>query len=77
MGFLPQDRAPNDPEKKLIEELWGLTKGDENNGVTFDTLKVVFLNMIGIKVRERQIVVAPTPMPSDKDSIAAAADILL
>jgi hypothetical protein len=76
LGFLPPDRAPNDHERGLIGELWGLTKGEENKGVTFDTLKVVFLNMIGIKVRERQAVVPATPLPSDMDS-QPAADILL
>lgn len=65
MGFLPQDKAPNADESQLCNELWGLVKGEENGGVTFETLKVVMLNMIGIKVRDRQIPVASTPAPSD------------
>lgn len=38
MGFLPRDRAPKLEEEILIKDLWGLIKGDENKGVSFNTL---------------------------------------
>lgn len=49
MGFLPSNAPPEKHEVKLCDDLWALTKGDTYNGVSFDTLKIVMLNMIGIK----------------------------
>ena len=72
MGFLPQDKAPNAHETQLCNELWGLVKGEEYGGVTFDTLRVAMLNMIGLKVKDRQIPVPSTPAPSDSASQKAA-----
>jgi hypothetical protein len=43
-------------------------KGEEYGGVTFDTLRVAMLNMIGLKVKDRQIPVPSTPAPSDSAS---------
>jgi len=48
--------------------LWKLAKGEENGGITFDTLRVLMLNLIGLKVRDREISVAPTPAQSDNAS---------
>ena len=48
--------------------MWKLAKGEENGGITFDTLRVIMLNLIGLKVRDRQIPVAPTPAQSDTAS---------
>jgi len=56
MGFLPRDKAPEATEENLCRDLWTLVKGDENHGVTFNTLRVVLLNIIGIKLRDRQYV---------------------
>jgi hypothetical protein len=37
-----------------LDDLWRLVRGEENQGVSNDTLRVVFLNMIGIKVQDRE-----------------------
>ncbi len=54
LGFLPRDKAVEALEESLCRDLWTLVKGEENHGVTFNTLRVVLLNMIGIKLRDRQ-----------------------
>ena len=38
----------------LLSDLWTLVHGDQNEGVSLDTLRVVLLNCIGIKVADRE-----------------------
>ena len=54
LGFLPRDKAPEQHEEELVKDLWTFVKGEDNNGVNFNTLRVVLLNIIGIKVRDRE-----------------------
>lgn len=55
MGFLPRNKAPEMFEQDLCRDLWTLVKGEENQGVSFDTLRIVMLNMIGIITKDREI----------------------
>lgn len=55
LGFLRRDRAPAAFEDVLLNDLWALLKGEENSGVTFDTLKVILLNLIGLRTKDREI----------------------
>jgi hypothetical protein len=41
-------------DQKLLSDLWTLVHGDHNEGVSIDTLRVVLLNCIGIKVADRE-----------------------
>jgi hypothetical protein len=34
--------------------MWKLVKGEENGGVSMDTLSVVFLTFIGIRQKDRE-----------------------
>lgn len=38
----------------MCDDLWILVQGEERGGVTWDTLKVVLLNLIGIRVHSRE-----------------------
>lgn len=38
----------------MIDDIWTLVKGEENEGVTADNLRVVLLNLIGTRVPERE-----------------------
>lgn len=55
MGFLPFNKAPEAIDQKLCQDLWNLVKGEEIGGVSWDTLRVVFLTFIGIKEREKAV----------------------
>jgi hypothetical protein len=55
LGFLRRDRAPEPFEDDLLNDLWALLKGEENSGVNFDTLKVISLNLIGLRTKDREI----------------------
>lgn len=65
LGFLPKDRAPEPHELALCNDLWTMVRGEDNQGVSYDTLRVVLLNIIGIKIRE--VDVRP-PAPADNAS---------
>lgn len=65
LGFLPKDRAPEPHERALCQDLWTLVRGEEMRGVSYDTLRVVLLNMIGIKTNEREV---KPPAPADNAS---------
>ena len=57
VGLLPtttNNREPEAVDQNLLQDLWRLVKGEENEGVSQDTLRVVFLNIIGIKVQDRE-----------------------
>ena len=54
LGFLPRDKAPDQSEEALCNDLWTLIKGEDNKGVNFNTLRIVLLNIIGIRVRDRE-----------------------
>ena len=54
LGYLPRDKAPEQHEEDLAKDLWTLVKGEDNHGVSFNTLRVVLLNIIGIRVRDRE-----------------------
>lgn len=56
IGFLSRNKAPEAFEHSLCRDLWTLVKGDELQGVTFDTLLVIFLSIIGIRTKDREIV---------------------
>ena len=34
--------------------MWDLVKGEDHGGVTWDTLRVIFLNLIGIRTPDRE-----------------------
>ena len=55
LGFLPEQRVPESVETQLCQDLWTLMKGENTHGVTVDNLRVVLLNLIGIRVTEREI----------------------
>jgi hypothetical protein len=55
LGFLPINKVPENFEVDLSRDLWTLAKGEENQGVSFDTLIVILLNLIGIRTRDREI----------------------
>lgn len=55
MGFLPRNKPAENFEMDLCRDLWTLVKGDENRGVSFDTLRIIMLNMIGLRTNEREI----------------------
>ena len=55
LGFLPRTKAPEAHELLLINDLWTLAKGQENHGVTFDTLNVILLNFIGVRTKDREL----------------------
>ena len=58
LGFLPRNKAPDAHEEALCSDLWTMIQGDKNNGVTLDTLRVVMLNFIGIRTKDREVAVA-------------------
>ncbi len=54
VGLLPPNKNPGQVDSQLLQDLWTLVRGEENGGVSFDTLRVIFLNVIGIKVADRE-----------------------
>lgn len=54
MGFLPHDKMPSETEKLLLSDFWSLVKIEEHGGVTMDTLRVVLLNVQGIRLPDRE-----------------------
>lgn len=55
MGFLPRNKAPENFERELCLDIWKMVRGEEQQGVSFDTLRVVMLSMIGIRTKDREI----------------------
>lgn len=55
LGFLPLNKTPEGIDKQLCDDLWTILEGEERGGVTWDSLRVVLLNLIGVKdlARER------------------------
>jgi hypothetical protein len=54
LGFLPLNKTPEGIDKQLCDDLWILLEGDDRGGVTWDSLRVVLLNLIGIKDEKRE-----------------------
>ncbi len=54
MGFLPFNRQIEAVDQSLCQDLWTLVKGEDRTGVSWDTLKVIFLNFVGIKTADRE-----------------------
>jgi hypothetical protein len=48
MGFLPLDKAPVAEDQKLCQDMWKLLKGEERGGVSWETLRVAFLALVGL-----------------------------
>ena len=53
MGFLPQ-RDISKGDQDLLQDMWAITNGEKNKGVSVDSLKLILLNTIGIRVAERE-----------------------
>ena len=53
LGFIQGERE-TETDQRLLHDLWVLVKGEQNGGVSLDTLRVVFLNMIGIRTKDRE-----------------------
>lgn len=47
LGYLSKNGAQSEEEKNLFYDLWTLIKGEDYNGVTFDTLKTIILTIHG------------------------------
>ena len=62
LGFLPNKPNIDAVDQQLCQDLWSLVKGEERGGVAFETLKVAFLNFIGIKTLDRE-----RPLPHNPD----------
>ena len=54
MGFLPLNKEPEQVDRALLEDFWVLLRGEDNNGVSLDTLKVIMINLIGVRTPERE-----------------------
>ena len=54
LGFLPNTNSPNVNDIQLCHDLWSLVRGEQRSGVSFDTLRVIFLNFIGVKTLDRE-----------------------
>ena len=54
LGFLPRNKVPENHELELCNELWTVVRGEENSGVSYDTLRVMMLNMIGLRTKDRE-----------------------
>jgi hypothetical protein len=56
LGFLPKNHliAEVDVDKKYCQDLWTLVRGDDIGGVSWETLRIVLLNFIGIKTPEHE-----------------------
>ena len=54
LGFLPKNKALENHEVQLVQELWTLMRGHLNAGVSFDTLRTVLLNVYGLRTRDRE-----------------------
>ncbi len=54
MGFLPFNRQIEEVDQHLCSDLWHLVQGEDRGGVSWDTLKVLFLNLVGLKTPERE-----------------------
>lgn len=54
MGFLPHDKMPDPVDQQLLNEFWHLVKIEEHRGVTLDTLRVALLNIVGIRLPDRE-----------------------
>jgi hypothetical protein len=56
LGFLPAQRVPESVESQLCQDLWTLLHGDSTKGVSIENLRVVLLNVIGVRVADREVV---------------------
>jgi hypothetical protein len=54
LGFLPLNKTPEGIDRELCDDMWILLQGEERGGVTWDTLKVVLLNMLGVRDPSRE-----------------------
>ncbi|TNV85929.1 hypothetical protein FGO68_gene4527 [Halteria grandinella] len=62
LGFLPKNKPPENHEVQLTQDLWALMRGEEHGGVSFDTLRILLLNILGLRTRDRE------PQPSNYGS---------
>jgi len=49
--------------------MWALVRGEERGGVSWDTLRVVFLNLIGIKTPDREKQTPQDPDQTHNESV--------
>jgi hypothetical protein len=49
LGFLPLNKIPEGIDSYLCDEMWALLQGEDRGGVTWDSLKVVLLNLLGVR----------------------------
>lgn len=54
VGLLPGNKNPETVDQQLLQDLWTLVRGEENQGVSQDTMRVVLLNVIGTRVPDRE-----------------------
>ena len=55
LGFLPRDKPNIEAiDQQLCQDLWKLTRGEDRGGISWDTLKVLTLNFIGIRTHDRE-----------------------
>ena len=72
LGFLPQNKGPEGIDQKAIQDLWTIAKAEDNHGISFDTLKSILLNVIGIKLPEREKVIEDAeeqPKPTEEQPV--------
>jgi hypothetical protein len=53
MGFLPYSEAQG-VDQHLLQDLWKLMRAEKYDGVTVENLKTFMLNVIGIRVANRE-----------------------
>lgn len=53
LGFLPSSHT-NEVDEQAVQDMWALLRGDANGGVSLDSLMVVLLIIIGIRVNDRE-----------------------
>ena len=41
-------------EQQLVEDMWTLVEGSDREGVSWETLKIAMLNMIGVRTPEHE-----------------------
>lgn len=58
MGFYPEKHDETgygyQADQALLQDLWKLVRGEKYAGVTVDTLKVLMMNWVGVKVINRE-----------------------
>jgi hypothetical protein len=76
LGFLPDAHKLAQIDEKLVQDLWILVKGELNEGVSLDTLRVVLLNVIGVRVLDReQTYEGETSVVEEGENAAPTTDI--